>query len=82
MKIGGDNRVVPYRNTWLAAARDLTLDPDALMTRVRELAALAPEVFASAASVPEVEALGRPLPARLGDLVADRATRCRHLLQA
>ena len=80
MKIGGDYRVFPYRNTWPEAARELALDADALVDRVRELAALAPDVFADAAKAPDVEALGRPLPTRLVDLVADRSERCSQLV--
>jgi serine/threonine-protein kinase HipA len=80
MKIGGDYRVFPYRNTWPEAARELALDADALVGRVRVLAALAPDVFADAAKAPDVEALGRPLPTRLVDLVADRSERCSQLV--
>ena len=41
MKIGGDYGVFPLRNTWPEAARELALDADAVVGRVRELAALA-----------------------------------------
>jgi serine/threonine-protein kinase HipA len=80
MKIGGDYRVYPYRNTWPAAAEDLGLDPEATVDRVDALAAKAPDAFRQAASAPEVVALKRPLPARLVDLVADRVERCRQVL--
>ncbi len=80
MKIGGDYRVFPLRNTWPEAARELALDADAVVGRVRELAALAPDVCADAAKAPDVEALGRPLPTRLVDLVADRSERCSQLV--
>jgi serine/threonine-protein kinase HipA len=80
MKIGGDYRVFPYRNTWPAAARDLGLDPDDLVDRVRELATGAPEAFAEASKQPDIEELGRPLASRLVDLVADRADRCLRLI--
>jgi len=80
MKIGGDYQVFPYWNTWPEAAGELALDADALVGRVRELAALAPDVFADAAKAPEVEALGRLLPTRLVDLVADRSERCSQLV--
>jgi len=80
MKIGGDDRVFPYRSTWPEAARELALDADALVGRVRELAAVAPDVFADAAKAPDVEALGRPLPTRLVDLVAHRSERCSQLV--
>jgi serine/threonine-protein kinase HipA len=76
MKIGGDYRVFPQRNTWPAAAKELGLDPDRLISRVRELGAAAPEVFGDAAKAPDVQELGRDLPRRLVDLVAERAARC------
>jgi serine/threonine-protein kinase HipA len=82
MKIGGDYRVFPYRNTWPVAARDLGLNADALVNRVRELATAAPNVFADAAKAPDVAVLGRDLPSRLVDLVADRATWCMQLIEA
>lgn len=80
MKIGGDYRVHPYRNTWEQAAGELGLDEDAVLERVVHLALAAPEAFADAANAPDVVALGRPLPRRLVDLVADRAERCLALL--
>jgi serine/threonine-protein kinase HipA len=80
MKIGGDYRVFPYRNTWPEAAREFALDADALVGRVRVLAAIVPDVFADAARAKDVEALGRPLPTRLVDLVADRSERCTRLV--
>jgi serine/threonine-protein kinase HipA len=76
MKIGGDYRAFPYHNTWDAAAHDLGVDPEPAIDRVLELAARAPDTFAAAAAAPEVASLGRPLPGRLVDLVADRAARC------
>lgn len=80
MKLGGDDAVFPQRNAWPRAARELRLDADALIARVRELAAIAPDVFADAAAEPAVTALGSPLPAQLLDLIADRARRCDALL--
>ena len=81
MKIGGDYRVFPYRNTWPDAARDLGLDAEALVARVRELASLAPGAFADAAEAPAVRKLDRPLPSRLVDLVSARASRCLRLIE-
>ncbi len=80
MKIGGDYRVAPQGNTWPAAARDLGVDATAMIDRARELAGVAPEAFAAAVGAPDVVALGRELPRRLLDLVADRAARCASLL--
>jgi serine/threonine-protein kinase HipA len=80
MKIGGSYEVYPRRNTWPAAARDLGLDPSALLDRVRELCERAPDAFAQAAESPEVVALERELPSTLYALVAERAARCAKLL--
>jgi serine/threonine-protein kinase HipA len=80
MKIGGDYGVYPQRNTWPAAAQELGLDEETLVARVRALAAAAPDAFADAARAPDVEDLGRPLPARLVDLVTNRAARCARLV--
>jgi serine/threonine-protein kinase HipA len=80
MKIGGDYRVYPHRNTWDKAAEDLGLNPDAVLERVVRLANAAPDAFADAANDPDVLALDRPMPKRLVDLVADRAKRCLALL--
>lgn len=81
MKIGGDNGVFPARNTWPGASRDLGLDADVLLARVLELGARAPDAFADAAKQPDVVALERPMPGRLVDLVAERATRCMRLIE-
>jgi serine/threonine-protein kinase HipA len=80
MKIGGDYRVFPCQNIWPEASRELALDADALVGRVRVLAAKAPDVFADAAKAPDVDALDRPLPTRLVDLIAARSARCSQLV--
>lgn len=82
MKIGGDYCVYPQQNTWPAAARDLGLDADALLTRVRELAGVAPDAFADASKSPDITALERDLPGRLLDLITDRVARCMKLVEA
>jgi serine/threonine-protein kinase HipA len=80
MKIGGDYRVYPHRNTWGKAAADLGLDADAVLERVVHLAIAAPDAFADATNEPDVIALDRPLPRRLVDLIAERATQCLAIL--
>jgi serine/threonine-protein kinase HipA len=80
MKIGGDYRVNPHHNTWEVAAQDLGVDREAALNRVLALAERASDAFAAAAAAPEVVALKRPLPARMVDLVSDRARRCRAVL--
>lgn len=80
MKIGGDYRVFPHRNPWRKAAVGLGMDADATAERVRALATRAPDAFADAARSPDSAALGRRLPGRLVDLVADRSARCLQIL--
>jgi serine/threonine-protein kinase HipA len=82
MKIGGDYRVYPHRNRWPAAARDLGLDAEELTTRVRQLAAVAPDAFSDAAAASDIDDLGRELPSRLANRIADRAARCVELLDS
>ena len=77
MAIGGDYRVYPWRNSWPGAARDLVLDANALMRRVDELTAEAPDAFRDAADAEAVQRLDRELPEKLVSLIADRAARCR-----
>ena len=60
----------------------LQYDPDRLVDRVRELAAGSPDALSAAAAEPDVKALARPLPAKLVDLVAERARRCGALVAA
>ena len=76
MKIGGDYRVYPERNTWDKAAQELGLNADRALERVVALAERTPDAFADAANADEVAALDRPLAPRLVDLVADRVERC------
>lgn len=82
MKIGGDYRVLPYHNTWPRAASDLGLNQDEVVQRVEALAERAADAFSDAASTAAVTSLGRDLPARLVDLVAERVIRCRRILSS
>jgi serine/threonine-protein kinase HipA len=80
MKVGKSYAVFPRHDYWPAAAEALELDAEALHSRVHELAEVAPDAFSEAAAAPEVKALASDLPARLVDLIADRAGRCLELL--
>jgi serine/threonine-protein kinase HipA len=82
MRIGSDYGVSPEWNRWPAAARDLSLDADELLARVRHLATVAPDAFSDAARSSEIGALRRQLPRRLLDLVSDRVARCRRLIES
>ena len=81
MKLGGDYRVFLHRNPWPQAARDLGLDEGELADRVSKLADVAPDAFADSVSAADIVALDRGLPGKLLDLVADRAARCRSLIE-
>jgi len=75
MKIGGSYDLFTLRDRWTRAAAEWVWDADRLTARVRELIRVTPDVFAEAAVVPAVVALGRPGPARLVDAVAARCAR-------
>ena len=76
MKIGSSYAVFAQRNTWPSAARELGLNAERLVNRARELANTAPEAFAAAANTKDVLALKREMPAKLVELIAERAKRC------
>jgi serine/threonine-protein kinase HipA len=80
MKIGGDYRIFPFHNTWGRAAAEMGIDTDFAFDRVRKLTGRVAEAFAEAAADPDVVALGRDIPGRLVDIIADRAARCRQLI--
>lgn len=80
MKLGRDYQVYPRRAPWRQVAAELGIDGDSTVDRLRTLATSAPEALADAARAPEVARLRRDLPARLVDLVAERAARCLRLL--
>ena len=81
MKLGGDYRVLLQRNPWPQTARDLGLDEGELADRVSKLADVAPDAFADSVSAADIVALDRGLPGKILDLVADRAARCRSLIE-
>lgn len=81
MKIGGDYRILPSRNTWSRAAQELDLDGDKVLERVQSLALRVPDVFSDASNSPDVKSLTRTLPAVLTDLVAGRSRRCLELVR-
>lgn len=82
MKIGNDYRVFIYHNPWPRAARELNVDEETLLNRVRDLAARAPDTISDAAGAVEVATLKRDLPGRLVDLVSERARRCAGVFDA
>lgn len=80
MKVGGEYDLAPPRNTWRAAASDLGLPADALVARVRALAAEAPPAFAAAAADPSIAGLRSPVVSRLVGAVAERSRQCAAVL--
>ena len=82
MKIGGHYDVFTYRNPWPAVARELAVDTEALVDRVRSLAARATDAIADAAAAPDVADLERDLASRLVDLVCERVGCCSALLDS
>jgi serine/threonine-protein kinase HipA len=82
MKLGGHYDVFPHRNPWPRTARELGVDATAVIDRVGELAARAPDAFSDAVAARDVSRLERDLPVRLVDLVSERVNRCVALLGA
>jgi serine/threonine-protein kinase HipA len=83
MSIGGEYRLdwVAGRH-WVRLAQELRLDVDTFMARLRGLAERVPDHFAEAGGEDAVRALDTPLPRRLTDAVARRASACVQLLQS
>jgi len=82
MRIGRSYKVWLSHNPWPRAAAMWGRRPEELRARVIDLATGAGDAFSQASAQPPVVALGSELPARLTDLVADRAMRCLALLGA
>jgi serine/threonine-protein kinase HipA len=80
MSIGGDYRLVPYKNPWPAAAGELGLDPGYLTSCVGALAQRLPDAFADVAREDGVASLRRSLPNKLARLIAKRGKYCRGVL--
>lgn len=81
MKIGGEYKLEPPRNTWRAAASDLGLPADDLIARVAHLADSAPSAFAVAAADPSVASLHSEVIEKLVEAVSVRAKRCAEILR-
>jgi serine/threonine-protein kinase HipA len=81
MKIGGEYGLEAIRGRhWRRFAEDNGLEPAEVVDRVASIAERAPDAFADAASDRTVKALRSRLPARLADLVGQRAAVCRKRL--
>ncbi len=77
MKVGGNYRLRDVGpRQWRKLATDLRLDADALVQRVRDMAAMLPDHLAAIRQTAEKEGLDHPLVALLSDALSDRARHC------
>ena len=82
MKIGGEYRLRDIGlGHWQRLARDLRLDADTLVQRMRDMALALPDVLQDVRQAADADGLDHPLIARLTKMVTDRALRCAQLLQ-
>ncbi|MEV6844312.1 HipA domain-containing protein [Actinoplanes sp. NPDC051411] len=81
MRIGTEYRVTAITGRrWATFAERNGLDPERVVARVGELAALLPGAFRKAAADDDVVALDSDLPAMLADRVAEHVERCQAAL--
>lgn len=76
MKFGTDYSIDAHASTWPSLARDLGVQEEVLRARAQHLISASVDAFATAANLPEVQALSTKLPTKLKDAVAKRAKRC------
>lgn len=77
MKIGGEYRLEGITGRhWRRFADESRLDPEAVVSRITDLATRAPGAFARAAEVEAVRVLSSELPRRLVEGIRARARAC------
>ena len=77
MRVGGNYRLRDVGpRQWRKLATDLRLDADALVQRVRDMAAMLPDHLAAIRQTAEKKGLDHPLLERLSDALSDRARHC------
>ena len=77
MKVGGNYRLRDVGpRQWRKLASELRLDADALVQRVRDMAAMLPDHLSAIRQTAEEEGLDHPLIARLSDALSERARHC------
>jgi serine/threonine-protein kinase HipA len=77
MKVGGNYRLRDVGpRQWRKVAADLRLDADALVQRVRDMAAMLPDHLSAIRQTAEKEGLDHPLIELLSDALSDRARHC------
>jgi serine/threonine-protein kinase HipA len=81
MKIGGEYGVEATSGRhWRRFAQANTLDPEATIARIDDLAARTPDAFTAAAKDKSIRALRSRLPSTLAERIARRAAQCREKL--
>ncbi len=81
MKFGGEYRLPIIRSRHFdRLASSLDVDSDQLRRRAVELVGLTPTAIAQVCERPSVATLNSELPARLAELIADRARTCEQIL--
>ncbi|HZJ26768.1 MAG TPA: type II toxin-antitoxin system HipA family toxin [Acidimicrobiia bacterium] len=81
MTLGGEYQLKAHgHRNWERTADQLSLDPESVVARVRELARRAPHAFSDVARVEDVRRIASALPGRLVDAVAERAEHCLAML--
>ncbi|MGH7152313.1 MAG: hypothetical protein ACREF3_00170 [Acetobacteraceae bacterium] len=77
MKIGGEYRMRDIGpRQWRKLAKDLHLDAEVLMQRIRDFAREIPDALADIRRAAETDGLDHPLIERLLRMVTERAQRC------
>jgi serine/threonine-protein kinase HipA len=81
MRIGTEYRLTGITGRhWADFAERNQLDPERVIARVDELAAVLPSAFRKAVADDDVAALGSSLPGRLADRIEEHVDRCRSAL--
>jgi serine/threonine-protein kinase HipA len=82
MKIGGEYRMRDIgARQWRKLAKDLRLDADALMPRIRDFARKIPDTLADIRRAAKAAGLDHPLIERLSGMITERAQRSAQLLE-
>jgi serine/threonine-protein kinase HipA len=77
MKIGGEYRIRDIGpRQWRKLAKDVRLDAELLMPRIRDLAREIPDALADVCRKAEADGLDHPLIERLSRMITERAQRC------
>jgi serine/threonine-protein kinase HipA len=82
MKIGGEYRMRDIGpRQWRKQAKDLRLDADVLVLRIRDLARKIPDALVDVSHAAEADGLDHPLIERLSQMIIERAQQAEHSLE-